>query len=319
MNSIKIVTNHKVFESYHFKEFVFQYENIQINLSLDEKKFVIVLLGRKSIKKMMDIFFIVYDLVFLILGSFPRREKVFINDLEVDTIKWVKKYNTSSHYIEKESRLCEISLDTVNANTLKNMANIHNQTLSSLEYIVSEYYGHIVTYHRIVLMTHTIEGFFRHTKDYNLLLQELKIKNTRKKKIDYIENVERVFRCFFYYHKKNNVQILKCIHLKNKQLFYKIIADTRNDFSHFLENNKHRMIEGKDMVYFIDLIFLADRLFILKEILNLSIIDEQVKEYMYILHDWIDSMINKRNTRFKSQRYKQVEKIKEFNKCIKEI
>ena len=158
----------------------------------------------------------------------------YLNDLEVDTIKWVKKYNTSSHYIEKESRLCEISLDTVNANTLKNMANIHNQTLSSLEYIVSDYYGHIVTNHRIVLMTHTIEGFFRHTKDYNLLLQELKIKNTRKKKIDYIENVERVFRCFFYYHRKNNVQILNCIHLKNKQLFYKIIAENAYKF---LNNN----------------------------------------------------------------------------------
>jgi len=73
------------------------------------------------------------------------------------------------------------------------------------------------------------------------------------------------------------------------------------------------------MVYFIDLIFLANRLFILKEILNLPVIDEQVKEYMYILHDWIDSIVNKKNDRTKSKRYKQVEKAKGFNKFFEEI
>jgi len=215
--------------------------------------------------------------------------------------------------------LCEISIDTVNAHTLSRMVNIHNQTLSSLEYIVADYYSHIVTNHRIELMTHTIDGFLRHTKENDLLLQELKAKYPKKKKVDYIESVERVFRCFFYYHRKNNVQILDCIHLKNKQAFYEVIADTRNDFTHFVESKEHRLIKGRDMVYFIDLIFLANRLFILKEILNLPVIDEQVKEYMYILHDWIDSIVNKKNDRTKSKRYKQVEKAKGFNKFFEEI
>ena len=319
MNSVKVITSHKAFETYCFKTFEFQYDNVKINISLNEKKLVIALFGRKSAKKIMDIFFRVYDLIFLILGGFPERESVIVNDIEIDTSKWVRKYHTSSHYIEREARLCEISIDTVNAYTLSRMVNIHNQTLSSLEYIVSDYYSHIVTNHRIELMTHTIDGFLIHTKENDLLLQELKAKYPQKKKVNYIESVERVFRCFFYYHRKNNVQILDCIHLKNKQEFYEVIADTRNDFTHFLENKEHRLIKGRDMVYFIDLIFLANRLFMLKEILNLPVIDEQVKEYMYILHDWIDSIVNKKNDRTKSKRYKQVEKAKESNKFFEEI
>lgn len=319
MNSVKVITSHKTFETYCLETFEFQYDNVKINISLNEKKLVIALFGRKSAKKIMDIFFRVYDLIFLILGGFPERESVILNDIEIDTSKWVRKYHTSSHYIEREARLCEISINTVNANTLSRMFNIHNQTLSSLEYIVSDYYSHIVTNHRIELMTHTIDGFLIHTKENDLLLQELKAKYPQKKKVNYIESVERVFRCFFYYHRKNNVQILDCIHLKNKQAFYEVIADTRNDFTHFLESKEHRLIKGRDMVYFIDLIFLANRLFMLKEILNLPVIDEQVKEYMYILHDWIDSIVNKRSDRIKSKRYKQVEKVKESNKCFEEI
>ena len=58
------------------------------------------------------------------------------------------------------------------------------------------------------------------------------------------------------------------------------------------------------MVYFIDLIFYAERLFILEEVLEIKISELQVKEYMSILHDWIDEIVNKRDDRIKSKRYK---------------
>ena len=102
-------------------------------------------------------------------------------------------------------------------------------------------------------------------------------------------------------------------------MFLQIIADTRNDFSHFLENKEYRLIKGKDMVYFIDVIFIANRLFLIEEILNIPIINEQVKEYMYIMHDWVDDIVNDRNDRIKSKRYKLVENAKKMNDIIKDI
>ena len=47
--------------------------------------------------------------------------------------------------------------------------------------------------------------------------------------------------------------------------------------------------------------------------------DLQIKEYMYILHDWIDEMVNGRTDRIQSVRYKKVVNAKEINKFLAEL
>lgn len=311
MNTFKVIAEHKVFSTYFFEPFEFTYQNVVIRLELQQKKLIMTLQGRKSIKKIKKIFFELYDLLFLILGGFPKRICVLENNLSCDTTKWLGRFDTSSHYMEDDARLCEISLNTINENVLDKMSNVHYQSLSSIEYIVSENYKPMITNHKIELMAHTIEGLLRHTSIYNQLFQQLKRNNPRKQKIDYIEIVERLFTCFFSLHRKYKGEILNCIHVKNKHEFFEIIADTRNDFSHFLEKKQHRLIKGKDMIYFIDLIFYAERLFVLKEILEISISGLEAKEYMFVLHDWIDELVNKRTDRIKSKRYKKALRIEE--------
>ena len=305
MNVIKIIARHKAFETYFFEAFEFSYENVKCELDVEEKKLIMTFVGRKAIPLIYNVFFEVYNLLFLILGGFPKIEYIFENNIEIDITKWARKYNTASCYNEPEARLCEISLKTVNGNILNKISMLHHQTLSSVQYITCAYYCHMVTNHRVELITHTIDGFFRHTFFYAQLLQQIKKHNPKKQKLTYIEMVERVFKRFFVYHRKYNCQILKCIHVKSKKEFYGIIADTRNDFSHFLESKKHRLIKGTEMVYFIDLIFYAERLFILEEVLEVKISEMQIMEYMYILHDWIDKIVNKRDDRIKSERYKK--------------
>lgn len=313
MNTIKFIGKHKTFETYYFETFHFTYQNVLIKLEIQDKKLIVELDGEKSVENLLKIFCKLYDVLFLILGGFPRRECILINGIEEDTGNWVRKFDTAACYDEEESRLCEISLKTINGYVLSQMEGVHHQTLSSVEYIVCEYYSHMVTNHRIELMTHTIDGFIRHTVFYNQLLQQIKMKNPKRWKVDYIESVERLFKKFFYYHRKFNCQIINCLHIKNKHRFYEMIADTRNDFSHFLEDKKYRLLKGNDMVYFIDLIFYAERLFILTEILGVKVSEEQVKEYLYILHDWIDERVNQRTDRIKSERYHKVMGAKEMN------
>ncbi len=319
MSSLKFIGEHKVFETYFFEPFDFSYYNFIIRLEVSDKKIIVTIDGEGVFEKILEIFCKVYDLLFLILGGFPKRVEVLENDIKLDTRDWVRKYDTASRYIESESRLCDISLETINEKVIAKMSNVHYQTLCSVECIVCEYYSHVVTNNRIELIAHTIDGFLRHTIFYNQLLQQLKKNNPKKWKVDYIESVERLFKNFFYLHRKYNCQILDCMNLQNEHDFYEIIADTRNDFSHFLEDKKHRLIKGKDMVYFIDLIFYAERLFILKEILGITISDMQAREYMYILHDWIDELVNQRSDRIKSERYRKAAKAIEQNNYLKEI
>ncbi len=60
-----------------------------------------------------------------------------------------------------------------------NIDNIHKQSIASISYIVSEYYEHVVTNHRIELITHTIDGIFMHSIYYKELLDMKRLQNLK--------------------------------------------------------------------------------------------------------------------------------------------
>ena len=70
------------------------------------------------------------------------------------------------------------------------------------------------------------------------------------------------------------------------------------------------------MVYYIDLIFFAERLFVLEEMLNIELNEGMIQEYMYIMHDWIDELVNKRTDRIKSKRYTNIQKVNLIEKKL---
>ena len=49
-------------------------------------------------------------------------------------------------------------------------------------------------------------------------------------------------------------------------------------------------------------------MFVLEEMLNLELNEGMIQEYMYIMHDWIDELVNKRTDRIKSKRYTNIQK-----------
>ena len=102
MNTLKIVAWHKAFKTYYFQPFEFTYQNITIRLEIKNRKIIITLSGRKSIEEIWKIYFKVYDLLFLFLGAFPKQERVLANDVEINMSERIRKYDTSSVYIEKE-------------------------------------------------------------------------------------------------------------------------------------------------------------------------------------------------------------------------
>lgn len=315
MNSIKAVLIHKAFCDQHIEPFEFEYMNTNAKFYTYDGKLLIELISRKKEKKLLQQFIDIYDLMFLMLGAYPYRVSLHYNGREIDTSKWVRKYITSSHFHEAEASICDITPININPKTLRNMQKVHKQSLSSIAYIVSEYYEHVVTNHRIELASHTIDGFFMHTRFYKNLLAQKKQINPKCKDTNYKENVERIFKVFFTYHRKYNCEILKHLRISKKQ-FCAIIADTRNDFSHLLENKTNRLVSGTDMVYFVDLIFYAERLFISNELLKLNVNEAMVQEYLYIMHDWIDEIANNRKDRIKSKRYKKIKIINQFNNML---
>lgn len=315
MNDIKAKLSHNAFIIQSIQPFSFEYNNTTIRVYKKEECLMIELIGRKKENGLLKVFLKLYDLLFLMLGAYPIRLSLSYNEKEIDTSKWVIRYTTANHFIEQEAAFCDITVENINSKSLMNIDNIHKQSIASISYIVSEYYEHVVTNHRIELITHTIDGIFMHSIYYKELLDMKRLQNSKSSDTTYYENVERVFRLFFYYHRKYNCQILEELGTTKKE-FYKTISDTRNDFSHLLGKKKNRLISGKDMVYYIDLIFFAERLFVLEEMLNLELNEGMIQEYMYIMHDWIDELVNKRTDRIKSKRYTNIQKVNLIEKKL---
>lgn len=107
-------------------------------------------------------------------------------------------YN-SKHFIEQEAAFCDITVENINSKSLMNIDNIHKQSIASISYIVSEYYEHVVTNHRIELITHTIDGIFMHSIYYKELLDMKRLQNSKSSVQTIMKMLNCVFRLFFYY------------------------------------------------------------------------------------------------------------------------
>lgn len=169
--------------------------------------------------------------------------------------------------------------------------------------------------HKFVLISHTIDGFVRHSFYENQLKQKVRLVNP-KAKVEYRHRVEVVFEPFFRYHKKFNCEILKAMRISKKKLV-DVISDTRNDFSHFLDKKIERLHSGSDMLHYFYVINFALRLFLLSNIIKVCLDDRCVKEYMFTLHDWIILSRNENFNNFKSVAYSQYERRKEFENFLK--
>ena len=158
MNVIKAKLSHNAFIIQSIQPFSFEYNNTTIRVYKKEECLMIELIGRKKENGLLKVFLKLYDLLFLMLGAYPIRLSLSYNEKEIDTSKWVIRYTTANHFIEQEAAFCDITVENINSKSLMNIDNIHKQSIASISYIVSEYYEHVVTNHRIELITHTIDA-----------------------------------------------------------------------------------------------------------------------------------------------------------------
>lgn len=320
MNMLNVKAEHKVFLTYKFEEFSFFYQNVEIEIFKCSQMIEITLHGRKNIKKLYEIFYVVYDMLFLVLGGYPKIKEIYFNSEIVDFSEWSNKFDTSSHFVQRDLRIANITIQNINANSLTNLQKVHSRSLFSMQYLACKKYEPVVTDHKYVLLSHTIDGLVRHSDYEKILLKSAKANNVKSKnsRVEYRQRVELVFNKFFYYHRKYNCGIMKALG-KNKGEFIDVISDTRNDFSHFLDKKEKRLHSGSDMIHYFYIMLFALRLFILTDLLGIELEHDCVKEYLYSLHDWIRLKKNENFTDFKSIAYLQYQRGKESKEIFDRI
>ena len=88
----------------------------------------------------------------------------------------------------------------------------------------------------------------------------------------------------------------------------KILADTRNENSHYISKD-YTLKDGGNMIYYFYILYYAFRVFLVKE-LGLDIDEDKVKNYLYEIHDWLSDNLYNGKYAYKSAIYQAYEQLK---------
>ena len=292
MNILTIRTKHNGLRIVPVSKFSTIIDKCTIEMSSRNDELQIIIATRKNESTTLMLFFDIFSLLFIYLGAFPVIESIDYNGILIDTSQWVGKYRTRQDFFRQDLFISDLNNKTINQFAIDKYRNKQKTAISSLQYLLSEDYSCMISDHRITLLFHIIDGIcdFDKTRSdkllseminkYNLTLNEKQLGN-------YIAKVYDISKeCFFYYHRKYNCEILKLLKVSQYE-FLRVITDTRNWNSHFLHNKKpDRLKRGTEIVIYFEIVQYMIRLKIAKEICA-EVKEENVKEYYYIIHDWI--------------------------------
>ena len=100
--------------------------------------------------------------------------------------------------------------------------------------------------------------------------------------------------------------------------FLRMIIDTRNWNSHYLRDKKpYRLKDGKDTAIFFEIICYMIRLNLAMDF-GVQILEENVKEHYYAIHDWILQILYNTDEGVKSKTYRDAKQWAIFLNEIKQ-
>ena len=269
--------------------------------------------GSNNIDKLEKLLFEILSLLFLYLGGYPRIKNIILIKNTKDISKLLIKYNTSEIFIKESLSLCDIDNTTINEAVLRNYRQIKQTPISSLQYLVSKDYESVVINHKITLMLHIIEGLVD-SSFIPSLKRELKSKLETKDTIGiFMAAAYHICKHYFFeYDRKYEFDILPLLKVSQND-FLRILTDTRNWYSHYFDETKKpdRLDDGKEIIIYLHIIYFTIRLYLMDSI-HVEYDESRIREYYYMLHDWILEVKYGESNPLKSNTYK-------INRSLKEL
>lgn len=313
INVVTAEVTHKAFRENPKKEIRVTIERSDVLLKFQDISLHIEITGNKNIDKLEKLLFEILSLLFLCLGGYPRIKNIISNKSIKDISNLLIKYNTSEIFFKESLLLCNIDSNIINETVLKNYRQIKQTPISSLQYLVSKDYESVITNHKITLLLHIIEGLV----DSSLrpsLKRELKSKLKTEEKIgNFMAATYHICKHYFFnYHRKYKFDILPLLKVSQNE-FLRILTDTRNWYSHYFDETQKldRLNDGKEIMIYLHIIYFTIRLFLMDSI-QVECDESRIREYYYMLHDWILEVKYGKSNPLKSNTYK-------INKSLKEL
>ena len=314
----------KVITKYPVKKFTVKIDNCKVELESNQQELIIQICGRSVKEKVGKLLSDLECLIFFYLGSFPLMEFLYINGDEIDISKRAAKYETSDNFLKDNLVICDINEITVNEQKIKELRKISLYPIYSFQCLLSKAYDHVITNHKMTLLLHVIDGMYEIDKhQLKAVKQEIQNKypESRKGAVgDYLAAIYSICeKYFFYYHRKYACGILPLLKV-TRYKFMARLSETRNWYSHFLNESKKplRIVKGRDFIIYFELVCYMIRLSVIDRIG--AVIDEsRVQEFYYTVHDWILAIMYDMDEPLKSNTYRIDKQWKEFIREIERL
>lgn len=294
------VTTVSTYNTKSFGNISFRYGDVDIDLSSREASegktcVEIKLASKKDLDSILETFYQMRDLLFLITGKFPKVDALSWNGQGTESRKlsnpFLYKFYTGNHYSKPYFQFLEISENSVNPSSLENMKEINSKSIRSLQSVVSKIYDDINSTHRLLLLSHAAEGFVAHSKahenDLKLIARQ---RDKPKNKVLYRDRINVLCAPFLEYHDKFDCGIFKLLGTRKKK-FLAMITDTRHSYSHLHARRPSGLKDedGVAFVYHTYLLYIAIRIFLLKDLIGLEPEENRMRECLYTIRDWIEA------------------------------
>lgn len=323
-NIIRITFMHKSFMHNNMQSFCVEIQDKEVHFSFSKDILEMEVTSSDSYDQLESFCLEIDSMMYLYLGSFPEIKLINYNEVIKDITNLADRFSTDSRFNRVTMTLCDITPATINEETyLKFKNNVLGIPVCSMQYLVSSNYKAVLSVHRLTLMTHVMEGIINicqeKRSEINKELREKysieKGENLGKYLIQASVVVAPLLQANKVY-KADILELLKC----DEYLFLKIITDTRNWYVHmWKEKDKtNKLREGTPMAIYFELLYCAVRLYLIKTFLGVEVKRKFIKEYLYVLHDWIVDVYSLKK-KFKSNTYIMNESSKEFQRKMQEI
>ena len=320
-NNIKVTFSHKSFLINNMKSFCTEIQDKKIEFSFDGSILELNVCSENDYEELRTFCLELDCMMFLYLGTI---ESIFYNGELQDITNLANRFTTDSRFIRSAMMVCKITSETINEEIyLKFKEDILLTAFYSMQYLVSNAYKAILPVHRITLLSHVVEGVIdielERRKEIDSNLRE-KFKITTGDSLGkYFIGESVVLSVFIEEDRLYNSEILEILGTSEYN-FLDTIKNTRAWYSHMWKQKEkiNKLNDGKQMVTYFEIIYYAIRLYLIKEVLQLKLETELVREHLYILHDWI---VEKESLQyaFKSNTYLISESRKKMEQEIAEL
>lgn len=306
--NIELRTNHLIetFDSYKFN---YSYYIIEFNYFCDKNMWGIdvEIRSEKEYKDIVKFFLILDELLFLNYSCFFTISRYFEDGISTDFTKYINlDYLIPSNQNTINNSIAKIS-ETINSNSIKEHKKLKDRFhygLTSLFYLKCYRYENLLYEHKFCMLSQICEGYIESGP------LEAMVNNGVSHRIGFKDRINYYIQELDYLNKKYNVSIYKTMKIKRKTLLNQITT-SRHALSHYVKIlDKKGKNQSKLNVYnFIFTYFILEyllRIIMLKE-LGVKPDSVKIKEGLYILHDYIYSVVNENDldvSNYKSNLYK---------------